>query len=65
MIKLNHRNCEWIEGLTVKELLKIKKYTFPQIIVSINGKFIDTDDYVSTAILDEDNVLVIHLMAGG
>lgn len=65
MIKLNHRNCEWIEGLTVKELLKIKKYTFPQIIVSINGKFIDTYDYVSTAILDEDNVMVIHLMAGG
>jgi sulfur carrier protein len=65
MIKLNHRNCEWIEGLTVKELLKIKKYTFPQIIVSINGKFIDTDDYVSTPIFDENNVLVIHLMAGG
>lgn len=65
MIKLNHRNCEWIEGLTVKKLLKIKKYTFPQIIVSINGKFIETDDYVSTAILDEDNVMVIHLMAGG
>lgn len=65
MIKLNNRNCEWTEGLTVKTLLKVKNYTFPQIIVSINGKFIETYDYTSTVILDGDDVKVIHLMAGG
>lgn len=65
MIKLNNRNCEWIEGLTVKELLNIKKYTFSQIIVSINGKFIETEDYIYAPILDGDDVKVIHLMAGG
>lgn len=65
MIRLNNRNCEWNEGLTVTELLKIKKYTFSQIIVSVNGKFIHNYEYPYTTILDGDDVKVIHLMAGG
>lgn len=65
MIKLNNRDCEWQEGLTVEELLKLKNYTYARIIVLINAKSIAEEDYASTIIHDGDNVEAIHLMAGG
>ncbi len=65
MIKLNNRNCEWREGLTVEELLKLKNYTYPRIVVSVNAQIISKEDYASTIINDGDNVEAIHLMAGG
>ncbi|HBW38275.1 MAG TPA: thiamine biosynthesis protein ThiS [Desulfosporosinus sp.] len=65
MIKLNNRDCEWQEELTVQELLKLKTYTYPRIIVYINSKIISPEDYSSTIIQDGDEVKAIHLMAGG
>lgn len=65
MIKLNNRDCDWQEGLTVEELLKRKNYTYARIIVLINAKPIAVEDYASTIIHDGDNVEAIHLMAGG
>lgn len=65
MIKLNNRDCEWQEGLTVEELLKRKNYTYARIIVLINTKPIAEEDYTATIIHDGDNVEAIHLMAGG
>jgi len=49
----------------VQELLKLKTYTYPRIIVYINSKIISPEDYASTIIQDGDEVKAIHLMAGG
>ncbi|MGF7057087.1 sulfur carrier protein ThiS [Brassicibacter mesophilus] len=65
MIKVNGRDHEWNEGLTVNELLKIKRYTYPKIIVKINNKLVPKHAYTSTLIHDKDDVQVIHLLAGG
>lgn len=65
MIKLNNRECEWREGLTVDELLKFKNYTYPRIVVIVNAVIVSEEDYASTIIHDGDNVEAIHLMAGG
>ena len=65
MIKLNNRDCEWQEGLTVEELLKLKNYTYSRIVVSVNAELVSEEDYASTIIHDGDNVEAIHLMAGG
>ena len=65
MIKVNDRNFEWQEGLTVKKLLVLKKYTYPKIIVTINDSHITKEEYHKTLINDEDDVKVIHLLAGG
>lgn len=65
MIKLNNRDFEWQEGLTVEELLKRKNYTYPRIVVSVNAVIVPEDDYSTTIIHDGDNVEAIHLMAGG
>lgn len=65
MIKLNNRDCDWREGLTVKELLMSKNYTYPRIVVVVNAVIVPEEDYASTIIHDGDNVEAIHLMAGG
>lgn len=66
MITLNKREqLEWREGLTVQALLEQKTYTYPHIIVSINGTVVKHDAYAETLIPDEADVRVIHLIAGG
>jgi len=53
------------EKITVSDLLKIKKFTFKMIIVRINGKVINKEDYDKTYISEGDDVQVIHLISGG
>ena len=65
MIKVNNRPSEWFENLTVKKLLEIKNYTFPNIIVKINDEFIPKSKYDTTFIKDGDNVLALHMFGGG
>lgn len=65
MIKVNNRDFEWTEGLTVQELLNKKSYTYPKLIIKINNVLVPSEEYASTAIHDGDDVKVIHLLAGG
>jgi sulfur carrier protein len=65
MIKVNGRNKEWEEKLTVSLLLEKCKYTFPLIMVKINSKYIPKEKYKDTAIMDGDDVQVVHSIAGG
>lgn len=65
MIKLNNRDYEWEEGLTVQGLLAKKNYTYPKLIIKINNILILSEEYTSTIIRDGDDVKVIHLLAGG
>ena len=65
MIQVNNRPSEWFENLTVKKLLEIKNYTYPNIIVKINDEFIPKSKYETTFIKDGDNVLALHMFGGG
>ena len=65
IIKLNSRDFPWEDGMTVESLMNMKKFTYSRIIVKINGKHIEQEDYTSTVINDEDDVQMIHLLAGG
>ena len=66
MIRVNDKfDVEWQKGMTVTSLLEILKFTFPMIIVSVNGKVIPRREYGTTTIEDNDDVKVIHLVAGG
>jgi thiamine biosynthesis protein ThiS len=64
MIKLNGKDYPF-EGGTVKQLLEVKKFIYPRIIVSINNVLILPEEYNNTQINDGDDVRVIHLLAGG
>jgi sulfur carrier protein len=65
MIKVNGRDRVWEENLTVAFLLERCKYTFPLIMVKINGKYIPKEKYKDTAIINGDDVQVVHSIAGG
>ena len=65
MIKVNGRDKEWEENLTVELLLEKCKYTFPLIMVKVNGKYIPKEKYKDVLIMDNDDVQVIHSIAGG
>ena len=64
IIKLNNRDFPWQEGLTIEKIIEIKNFTFPKIIVKVNGEHIEKEDYATTVINDGDNVQIIHLLAG-
>ncbi|MDD3859401.1 MAG: sulfur carrier protein ThiS [Bacteroidales bacterium] len=53
------------DALTVDEIMKIKKFTFSKIIVKLNNTFIEKEDYDKTYVKEGDNLVVLHLLAGG
>jgi sulfur carrier protein len=66
MIRVNDKfDVEWQEGMTVDSLVKILKFTFPMIVVLVNGKIVPRGEYETTRIEDNDEVKVLHLLAGG
>ncbi|MGD1995347.1 MAG: sulfur carrier protein ThiS [Anaerolineae bacterium] len=66
MIRVNNRDeIEWEEGLTVSDLLERFNYTFPHIIVTIDGGVVPREEYPARTIPDNADVRVIHLIAGG
>jgi sulfur carrier protein len=66
MIRVNDKfDVEWHERMTVNSILKALKFTFPMIVVSVNGKVVPRSEYGTTMIEDDDEVKVIHLIAGG
>jgi thiamine biosynthesis protein ThiS len=66
MIHVNNRDeIAWEDGLTVSALLERFRYTFPHIIVKIDGIVVLPVEYPTRAIPDGADVHVIHLIAGG
>lgn len=66
MIQVNDREeIEWEEGMTVSDLLERLNYTFPHIIVKVNGEAVPREEYSDRAIPDDADVRTIHLIAGG
>lgn len=65
-ISLNN-NPETIEGtsITVNQLLKLKNFTFKMLIIKINGRLIQKENYGTATIQDGDDVTVMHLISGG
>ncbi len=66
MIRVNKRTeVAWEDGMTVSDLLDRLNYTYPLIIVKVNGELVPREAYDNRAIPDGADVRVIHLIAGG
>ena len=65
MIKVNNRNVDWEEGMTVQRLIKKMNYSYPILIVKINNEHVPKEKYADTPIQNGDDVKVIHPIAGG
>lgn len=54
------------EGLTLPELIELKKVETPEYVtVSINEEFVSSDDRSSTILKEGDNVEFLYFMGGG
>lgn len=53
------------EILNISELMAIKKYSYPKIIVKVNHRIIEKEDFPSTYIKDGDHIVILHMLAGG
>ena len=65
MITINDNKLPWKEGMTVSDALAAMKYDFAHITVTVNGKFVEPDDFDSTALPDQADMKAIHLHHGG
>lgn len=53
------------ETLSVRELLNQMNFTFPLIVVKVNGHLVKKEEYERIFVGDGDNVEAIHLISGG
>lgn len=65
MIEVNGKKIIWEEGLTVDKLMEKMGYTYPMIVVRINGKLIDKQLWASYLVPDGSVVQAHHMIAGG
>ena len=65
MIEVNGNTVDFVEGETVKDLLKRMKYTFPLVVVKINDKVVPRTNFSKTIIPDDSKVAAIHMISGG
>jgi len=65
MITVNRRKMEYEKEVSVESLLTLCNYTYPLIVVKINGKAIPQEEFATAIVRDGDAVEAIHLIAGG
>lgn len=53
------------ETMTIREIMRIKNFTFPNLVVKINGQLIRKPQYEAAAVHEGDVVEIIHLISGG
>ncbi|PKL08337.1 MAG: hypothetical protein CVV51_09465 [Spirochaetae bacterium HGW-Spirochaetae-7] len=65
-IKLNgSTECLEPDHLSVRGLLAAKSWSFPLIIVKVNGVLVARDEWDTARVADGDVVEAAHLMSGG
>ena len=65
MIEVNKRKVEFKEHETVKELLNRMRYTFPNIVIKIDGKLVKRSDFEKIIIPNNSKIDAIHMISGG
>jgi sulfur carrier protein len=53
------------DSATVQELLAARRYSFPLIVVKVNGVFVPREAYAKASVKDGDEVDAYHLVSGG
>ena len=65
MIKVNNNEILWEKGLTVEKLLRENNFLLHLSIVKINGVHINKRSFNTQTINDNDDIKIVHLVAGG
>ena len=64
-LTVNRRPVDFKEGETISGLIKRMKYTFPLLIVKVNGNLVPISDQKEFKIEDGSDIDIIHLTSGG
>lgn len=64
-IEVNGKNVDWVQNETVEGLLKRMRYTFPLVVVKINDRVVQKQDFSKVLITDKSRIAVIHMISGG
>lgn len=66
MIRVNDKfDVTWREGMTVEEVLKALGFTYPLVVVFVNGRLVPRQAYATFPVADGAEVKVLHMIAGG
>lgn len=65
MITVNGSPHPWREGMTVSDVLEERRFTFPLLVVRIDGRLVPRGSYAEAQVPDGSDVDVMHLMSGG
>ncbi len=64
MIRVNDNELSWGKGLTVEKLLRENNFLIYLSIVKINSRLINRKTYATQIISDNDDIKIIHMVAG-
>ena len=66
MILVNDQDrLPWRHGMTIQDVMAAMGWDYVLVAVTINGDFVDPEDYGSRPIPDDADVKVIHIAHGG
>ena len=65
MIKVNGRDMEWRQGITIQDVLNDCGYTFRMIAVWIDGTPYRREHFATAVVPDGAEVQALHMISGG
>jgi thiamine biosynthesis protein ThiS len=64
-ITLNGNKVDCPAEITISDLLRQMNFTFPMLVIKINGQLIKKADYADVTVPAGAEVAIIHLISGG
>jgi sulfur carrier protein len=64
-VKINGKEKQLDDGLTVKHLLKQLNIPFETVVVELNGDIIYKEEYEKVILKDNDKVEIVRFVGGG
>ncbi|KUK72597.1 MAG: Uncharacterized protein XD91_1205 [Clostridiales bacterium 38_11] len=63
---LNDRIFEhYKDDMTIGDVIEVMRFTYPRLVVKVNGRLIQKSEYNATILNENDDVKIHHLLAGG
>ena len=63
---LNDRPYEnWHEGLTIRGVMTDMRFSWPKLVVKVNGQLVWPEDYDKVELKEHDDLKIHHLLGGG
>ncbi|BDU75155.1 sulfur carrier protein ThiS [Mesoterricola sediminis] len=65
MITVNGDRLDWTEGMTIRDVLRVRNYKFPLLVIKVDDALVQPRAYDTTTVPDGAVVSVVHLLSGG